>query len=74
MVIGIAGALVEDAGSTWAAVYLSTSLDATPTVAGLGFVVEGPWWRLALLAVVPYGLAYWLAGRIGRRAGAPRRS
>jgi MFS family permease len=38
VVIGIAGALVEDAGSTWAAVYLSTSLDATPTVAGLGFV------------------------------------
>ncbi|KQO01699.1 fucose permease [Arthrobacter sp. Leaf234] len=38
VVIGIAGALVEDAGSTWAAVYLSTSLEATPTVAGLGFV------------------------------------
>ncbi|MCU1631383.1 MAG: transporter [Micrococcaceae bacterium] len=38
IVIGIAGALVEDAGSTWAAVYLSTSLDATPTIAGLGFV------------------------------------
>ena len=43
-------------------------------IAWLGFVVEGPWWRLALLAVVPYGLAYWLAGRIGRRAGVPRRS
>jgi MFS family permease len=38
VVVGIAGALVEDAGSTWAAVYLTTSLDATPTVAGLGFV------------------------------------
>ncbi len=38
VVIGIAGALVEDAGSTWAAVYLSGSLGATPTVAGLGFV------------------------------------
>jgi MFS family permease len=38
IVIGIAGALVEDAGSTWAAVYLSTSLDAAPTIAGLGFV------------------------------------
>ncbi|MDQ0733839.1 MFS transporter [Arthrobacter agilis] len=37
VVIGIAGALVEDAGSTWAAVYL-TGLDATPTIAGLGFV------------------------------------
>ncbi|MHA7218564.1 MFS transporter [Arthrobacter sp. MDT1-48-3] len=38
VVIGIAGALVEDAGSTWAAVYLTDALDATPTVAGLGFV------------------------------------
>jgi MFS family permease len=38
VVIGIAGALVEDAGSTWAAVYLSGSLGATPTIAGLGFV------------------------------------
>ncbi|MHA7209722.1 MFS transporter [Arthrobacter sp. MDT1-65] len=38
VVIGIAGALVEDAGSTWAAVYLTGSLDATPTIAGLGFV------------------------------------
>ena len=38
VVIGIAGALVEDAGSTWAAVYLTDSLDATPTIAGLGFV------------------------------------
>ncbi|BBE21917.1 MFS transporter [Arthrobacter sp. MN05-02] len=38
VVIGIAGALVEDAGSTWAAVYLTDALDAAPTVAGLGFV------------------------------------
>ncbi len=37
-VIGIAGALVEDAGNTWAAVYLTNSLSATPTIAGLGFV------------------------------------
>ncbi|WP_240615024.1 MFS transporter [Arthrobacter ruber] len=38
VVVGIAGALVEDAGSTWAAVYLTGSLGAAPTVAGLGFV------------------------------------
>lgn len=37
-IIGIAGALVEDAGNTWAAVYLTNSLSATPTIAGLGFV------------------------------------
>ncbi|MFC7849449.1 MFS transporter [Arthrobacter sp. NPDC057388] len=33
-----AGALVEDAGSSWSAVYLSGSLGAATTVAGLGFV------------------------------------
>ena len=38
VVVGIAGALVEDAGSTWAAVYLTGSLGAAPSVAGLGFV------------------------------------
>lgn len=38
VIIGSAGALVEDAGNTWAAVYLTNSLDATPTIAGLGFV------------------------------------
>lgn len=32
------GAVVEDAGATWAAVYLSGSLDAPVTVAALGFV------------------------------------
>ncbi|MFD1715679.1 MFS transporter [Amnibacterium flavum] len=36
--IAIAGALVEDAGSSWAAVYLSGSLDAPAAVAAYGFV------------------------------------
>jgi fucose permease len=37
-IIAAAGALVEDAGSSWSAVYLTGSLDATASVAGLGFV------------------------------------
>jgi MFS family permease len=38
VLIAAAGALVEDAGSSWAAVYLSGTLGASATVAGLGFV------------------------------------
>ncbi|CAH0298873.1 Inner membrane protein YbjJ [Arthrobacter sp. Bi83] len=38
VLIAAAGALVEDAGSSWAAVYLSGPLEASATVAGLGFV------------------------------------
>lgn len=38
VLIAAAGALVEDAGSSWAAVYLSGPLGASATVAGLGFV------------------------------------
>ncbi|MHA7278092.1 MFS transporter [Arthrobacter sp. Hz1] len=38
VVIAVGGALVEDAGSTWAAIYLSGSLDATVSIAALGFV------------------------------------
>ncbi|MCE0766839.1 MFS transporter [Pseudonocardia kujensis] len=37
-VIAAAGALVEDAGASWAAVYLSGTLGAAAAVAGLGFV------------------------------------
>lgn len=37
-VIASAGALVEDSGASWAAVYLSGSLGAAAAVAGLGFV------------------------------------
>ena len=34
----MAGTLVEDAGSSWAALYLVNGLQASTTVAGLGFV------------------------------------
>jgi MFS family permease len=37
-VLAACGALVEDAGSSWAAVYLSGDLRADATTAGLGFV------------------------------------
>ncbi len=36
--IAIAGALVEDAGSTWAAVYLGENLGAAASIASLGFI------------------------------------
>ncbi|WP_415297476.1 MFS transporter [Cellulosimicrobium sp. SJTW-1] len=36
--VAVAGTLVEDAGSTWAAVYLSGSLGAPATLAAAGFV------------------------------------
>ncbi|NKX50973.1 MFS transporter, partial [Arthrobacter deserti] len=38
VLIAAAGSLVEDAGSSWSAIYLSGSLQATAAVAGLGFV------------------------------------
>ncbi|MBW9210537.1 MFS transporter [Mumia sp. zg.B21] len=38
VVLGIAGTLVEDAGSTWAAVYLSDSLGAAGSIAAFGYV------------------------------------
>lgn len=38
VLIAAAGALVEDAGSSWAAVYLSGPLGAPVTIAGLGYV------------------------------------
>lgn len=38
VIIASAGALVEDAGSTWAAIYLSGSLEASAFMAGAGFV------------------------------------
>ncbi|GGG23450.1 MFS transporter [Rhodococcoides trifolii] len=38
VVIAVCGALVEDAGSSWAAVYLNGDLGAIPAVAALGFV------------------------------------
>lgn len=36
--IAIAGALIEDAGSTWAAVYLGDSLGAVASIASLGYI------------------------------------
>ncbi|WP_370617828.1 MFS transporter [Mumia sp. Pv 4-285] len=38
VLLGIAGALVEDAGSTWAAVYLNDSLGAAASIAAFGYV------------------------------------
>ncbi|MGU3432347.1 MFS transporter [Actinomycetes bacterium M1A6_2h] len=38
VVIAVCGALVEDAGNSWAAVYLNENLGAAPAVAALGFV------------------------------------
>jgi MFS family permease len=38
VLIAASGALVEDAGSTWSAIYLSGSLSASPFVAGTGFI------------------------------------
>ncbi|MEE6283005.1 MFS transporter [Georgenia sunbinii] len=38
VVIAMSGTMVEDAGNTWSAVYLSEELGAGPAVAGFGFV------------------------------------
>lgn len=38
VVIASAGAIVEDAGSSWSAIYLSRDLGASAFVAGLGFI------------------------------------
>lgn len=38
VVIAASGAVVEDSGSTWSAIYLSGSLDTSVFVAGLGFI------------------------------------
>ncbi|MFD6904515.1 MFS transporter [Streptomyces sp. NPDC060077] len=38
VLIATAGTLVEDAGNSWAALYLSTSLDASATLAASGFI------------------------------------
>jgi MFS family permease len=37
-VLAVCGAVVEDAGSSWSALYLRTELDAGAAIAGLGFV------------------------------------
>ena len=38
VIIASGGAIVEDAGSTWSAIYLSRDLEASAFVAGLGFI------------------------------------
>ncbi|WP_413450258.1 MFS transporter [Georgenia phoenicis] len=38
VLIAMSGTMVEDAGSTWSAVFLTQELDAGPALAGLGFV------------------------------------
>jgi MFS family permease len=38
VVIAASGAVVEDAGATWSAIYLSDALGASALVAGLGFI------------------------------------
>ena len=38
VIIGASGALVEDAGASWSAIYLSGVLGASALVAGLGFI------------------------------------
>lgn len=38
VVIAASGAIVEDAGSSWAAIYLSGSLEASAFIAGAGFI------------------------------------
>jgi len=62
VVIGIAGALVEDAGSTWAAIYLSGSLNADVGIAALGFVA------LVAFQFVGRLLGDGLVDRFGQRA------
>ena len=38
VLLAIAGTMVEDAGNSWAALYLGTDLDASPAIAALGFI------------------------------------
>ncbi|GLU49179.1 MFS transporter [Nocardiopsis ansamitocini] len=60
--IAVSGSLVEDSGGTWAALYLSGSLGAAPTVAALGFVA------LAGMQFVGRIIGDGLVDRFGQRA------
>lgn len=62
VVVAASGALVEDAGSSWSAIYLSGSLGATAFVAGLGFIA------LQGLQFVGRILGDRLVDRFGQRA------
>ena len=61
VVIAASGGLVEDAASSWAAIYLTGSLGATTFVAGLGFIA------LQGLQVVGRLLGDPMVDRFGRR-------
>lgn len=60
--IAVSGSIVEDAGSSWAALYLSGSLGAGATVAALGFVA------LAGMQFVGRIIGDRLVDRFGQRA------
>jgi MFS family permease len=62
VLIAASGGLVEDAGSSWAAIYLSGSLGATTFIAGLGFVA------LQGMQFVGRMLGDGLVDRFGQRA------
>ncbi len=62
VLIAASGGLVEDAGSSWAAIYLSGSLEATAFTAGLGFVA------LQGMQFVGRMLGDGLVDRFGQRA------
>lgn len=60
--IAVGGSIVEDAGSSWAALYLSASLGAGATIAALGFVA------LAGMQFVGRIIGDRLVDRFGQRA------
>ncbi|MFD3443121.1 MFS transporter [Microbacteriaceae bacterium 4G12] len=62
VLIAASGGLVEDAGSSWAAIYLSGSLEASAFTAGLGFVA------LQGMQFVGRMLGDGLVDRFGQRA------
>jgi MFS family permease len=62
VLIAASGGLVEDAGSSWAAIYLSGSLGASTFIAGLGFVA------LQGMQFVGRMLGDGLVDRFGQRA------
>jgi MFS family permease len=62
VIIASAGALVEDAGATWAAIYLSAELGSSTLVAGSGFVA------LQSMQLVGRLIGDRLVDRFGQRA------
>lgn len=62
VLIASSAAIVEDAGNTWAAVYLSGSLGASVTIAALGFV------SLAVMQLIGRLIGDGLVDRFGQKA------